>query len=413
MLLPKKWALLKSWAVGLGLLIAVPAISIAGPTDFAKPRTEQSATEHANQRVAEDIAKALSKARLTHKNVQIEFKAGTATISGQIKDQSQRALVTKIVSGVPNVQVVENKLAPMQATRPASANPFAQAAATQPAKGASPVTQAKHQGQPGSQVRPVNFEQGKSNQQVAQQIANNLSKAGLSGYDVEVRYKNGTASLLGSVKTKEQVARAQQATESVPGVQGVLNNLTVNGRPVNIRQASAGPQGAPNGYSPAPQRPQGPQFGGPPPSMPPQGMPPQMRGPQFGAPPQGMPPQGYAPQGAPVRQMQGYAPQGPQTAMAPTPRGHNQPAGHQIYNQPQLPEYAWPSYAPYDNYAAVTYPKQYSANAFPYIGPYHPYPQVPMGWRSSTLEWDDGYWNLKFESRTDKWWWFLHPKNWD
>ena len=73
---------------------------------------------------------------------------------------------------------------------------------------------------------------------------------------------------------------------------------------------------------------------------------------------------------------------------------------------------AWPTYAQYPNSAAITYPTEYSASAWPYIGPFYPYPQVPLGWRSAQLDWDDGHWNLNFRSRTDKWWWFISPKNW-
>jgi hypothetical protein len=83
-----------------------------------------------------------------------------------------------------------------------------------------------------------------------------------------------------------------------------------------------------------------------------------------------------------------------------------------VLNNPSLPPYAWPSYASYPNSAQVTYPTQYSASAWPYIGPFYPYPQVPLGWRQVQLEWDDGMWNLNFRPRTDRWWWFLHPKNW-
>ena len=64
------------------------------------------------------------------------------------------------------------------------------------------------------------------------------------------------------------------------------------------------------------------------------------------------------------------------------------------YDQPCMPNYSWPSYAAYPNYAAVTYPRQYSANAWPYIGPFYPYPQVPLGWRKVSLQWDDGWWFL-------------------
>jgi len=69
------------------------------------------------------------------------------------------------------------------------------------------------------------------------------------------------------------------------------------------------------------------------------------------------------------------------------------------YDHPSMPGYAWPSYAAYPNYAAVTYPKQYSPSAWPYIGPFYPYPQVPLGWRKVTLEWDDGWWMLDFKDR--------------
>ncbi len=69
------------------------------------------------------------------------------------------------------------------------------------------------------------------------------------------------------------------------------------------------------------------------------------------------------------------------------------------YDNPNLPGYAWPSYAAHPNYAALTYPKQYSASAWPYIGPFYPYPQVPLGWRKVTLEWDDGWWMLDFQSK--------------
>ncbi len=70
-----------------------------------------------------------------------------------------------------------------------------------------------------------------------------------------------------------------------------------------------------------------------------------------------------------------------------------------MYDQPNMPNYAWPAYASYPNYAAVTYPTQYSATAWPYIGPFYPYPQVPLGWRKVTLEWDDGWWFLDFHDK--------------
>ncbi len=84
----------------------------------------------------------------------------------------------------------------------------------------------------------------------------------------------------------------------------------------------------------------------------------------------------------------------PMPAYVPTGPGAAAPYR---YDHPQMPGYAWPSYASYPNYAAVTYPKQYSPTAWPYIGPFYPYPQVPLGWRKVTLEWDDGWWFLDFK----------------
>ncbi|MDR1484665.1 MAG: hypothetical protein LBT09_07555 [Planctomycetaceae bacterium] len=66
------------------------------------------------------------------------------------------------------------------------------------------------------------------------------------------------------------------------------------------------------------------------------------------------------------------------------------------YNRPYLPPYAWPSYAAYPNYAAVSYPRSYSVQAWPYIGPFYPYPQAPLGWRQVTLKYDHARWWLDF-----------------
>jgi hypothetical protein len=105
-------------------------------------------------------------------------------------------------------------------------------------------------------------------------------------------------------------------------------------------------------------------------------------------------PAGYSQLDGPVA----MAPAGagrPIPAYAPVP-GNVAPAA---YDQPSMPNCAWPSYAAYPNYAAVTYPKQYSASAWPFIGPFYPYPQVPLGWRKVSLEWDDGWWFLDFDDR--------------
>lgn len=95
---------------------------------------------------------------------------------------------------------------------------------------------------------------------------------------------------------------------------------------------------------------------------------------------------------APAPAAYGY---GVPVSAAPIPVAYGAPH----YDAPYLPNYAWPGYAAYPNYAALTYPQQYSPTAWPYIGPFYPYPQVPLGWRKVSLEWDDGWWFLDF---TDK-----------
>jgi len=100
-------------------------------------------------------------------------------------------------------------------------------------------------------------------------------------------------------------------------------------------------------------------------------------------------------------------PMGQQGQPAPQYAQQHQPAYHGSpgplpgrYNQPNLPNHAWPAYANYPNYAQVSYPRMYSPKAWPYIGPYYPYPQVPLGWRKVTLEHHNGGWWLDFDDGT-------------
>jgi len=91
----------------------------------------------------------------------------------------------------------------------------------------------------------------------------------------------------------------------------------------------------------------------------------------------------------------GGAPMAGGDPMAAGMAGAGAPSG-----SPNLPGYAWPGYAAHPNFGAVSYPKQYSASAWPYIGPFYPYPQVPLGWRKVSLEWDDGFWQLDFQDKS-------------
>jgi hypothetical protein len=233
-----------------------------------------------------------------------------------------------------------------------------------------------------------------ANQEVANQIAGSLRKANLQGYDIDILYKNGVAVLSGAVGSPEQKLAATRAASGVKGVAKVENRLAVvDAAP---RKSPSGVEQASFNSAPAAARQSAParqpvrrvnfqELEGQEPVQVPAGERMPMSTVPYGAPQQVAPPSAYAPVTS---------------------------ASHTIYNQPNMPNYAWPAYAAYPNYAAVTYPTQYSASAWPYIGPFYPYPQVPLGWRKAQLEWDDGYWQLNFRPRTDRWWWFLDHRNW-
>ena len=109
-------------------------------------------------------------------------------------------------------------------------------------------------------------------------------------------------------------------------------------------------------------------------------------------------------EGGPAGMAGGPGGPGPQGGMAGGPMamggtGAGMPPVPMRGDGPNMPNYAWPSYAAYPNYAALQYPTQYSPTAWPYIGPFYPYPQVPLGWRRVSLEWDDGWWWLDFDER--------------
>jgi hypothetical protein len=228
-------------------------------------------------------------------------------------------------------------------------------------------------------------------EQMANDVAQTLRESGqLKNYRVGVKYEDGVAWLMGSVTSAEQSATAEKLAREVEGISHVVNKLEVveaeapaiTKQEETLKLASLH-EGEPASLEPAPLPPN-PQ---PMPSAkaPSRGMPLAMR--PAGNMPQGMPQHGGV---QPAQYGAAYAgggmPQGQSTAGA---RGVS-------YDQANMPNYAWPSYAAHPNYAAVSYPQQYSPAAWPYIGPFYPYPQVPLGWRKVTLEWDDGWWFLDF-----------------
>ncbi|GIX05546.1 MAG: BON domain-containing protein [Planctomycetaceae bacterium] len=320
-------------------MAALPGVGWSAPWSV-RERSQNADAAASNQQIADQIAKALHDAKLQGYDIEIEFKDGTAVLKGRVTDLKQKDKATQVTRKVPGVQHVDNRL--VLSPRPGLSQRFS----------SRQVQQASHQGEHDRKVQQIQYQAGHPhqqavhpNQQKAQEIADALTAARLDGYDIEIRYEDGRALLLGVVNTPQERQLAEQIAQQIPGVQTVENRL----RPLQ-------------GASPAV------------PAMP--------------------------------VAMQGGAPM-------PMMSGMQAAAGHPaMFNVPNLPEYAWPAYAQYPNSAAVSYPTQYSPSAWPYIGPFYPYPQVPLGWRDATLRWDDGFWSLQFRQRTDKWWWFFNPHNW-
>ncbi len=286
-------------------------------------------------------------------------------------------------------------------------------------------------------------------QQIARSVANNF-EGNLKNYRVDVKVKDGTAWLSGTVTNQQQMASAMEIANQTDGVDRVVNNLTIGDaiaaarskqstlrQPTGVANAIAGGnrQAIDEDYSynaSSPRRGRVIQAGaqlpdhaqqellvaGPIPDM-------DDSTPQVGTGNQAS----YAnPNRVPGANNPGRLPQGnsavplamaasnrvpaqsaaamqggggemigtPAPMPSAMPMGPGAPAPYH-FDHPQMPGYAWPSYAAYPNYAAVTYPKQYSPTAWPYIGPFYPYPQVPLGWRKVTMEWKDGWWFLDFK----------------
>jgi len=246
--------------------------------------------------------------------------------------------------------------------------------------------------------------------QIAQSVIQRLQKekeAGrLKGFSIDLQVENGTLWLSGRVTSKEQQAAALDVARRVAGVKQVVNDLSI-AAPKSTNTLVAQSRTVGSGVTPAAAASPAPA-----PIQPAQ---PIAAAPGYAVPPQGyaMPPQGYAmPQQGqrPVAFAPAYS-----VAMANANFPHHQYVGTGAgadgayppaipmgapparYDAPQMPAYAWPSYASHPNYGAVSYPKQYAASAWPYIGPFYPYPQVPLGWRKVSLEWDDGWWFLDFK----------------
>ena len=222
------------------------------------------------------------------------------------------------------------------------------------------------------------------NQATADAVASALQASpALAGYRIEIQTRDGVIALRGAVATPAQKAEAITRARQVRGVAGVVDQLQVAGEsrvvPVQYQVARGGNV---------------PHFGGPVGGGYPGGGYP-------GAGYPGAPTYGGAGMGGPIVSeasmggMNGMVTEGGIGGPAPEGMAGSVSAGHAA--QPNLPNYSWPSYAPYPNFSAVGYPTAYPWQAWPNIAAPYPYPEVPLDWRAVTLRWDDGIWWLDFK----------------
>jgi hypothetical protein len=206
---------------------------------------------------------------------------------------------------------------------------------------------------PGQEPRRLELEGRQSlaqspNQQIADKIAETLRQNGqLRHYDIDVVVHSGTVTLSGTVADEPQRDEVLRMAQGASGVDRVLNQ---------IRLASATTQA------------------------------------------QAPPPVEEAPPPLPLTNGANGGP------AEPMPIYQGPPPGGQDVNPPHMPPYAWPTYAPYNNYSRVAYPTAYPYQAWPFIGPCYPFPQVPLGWRSVKLEWQDGHWWFGRVGTPHDWW---------
>jgi hypothetical protein len=223
-------------------------------------------------------------------------------------------------------------------------------------------------------------------QQVIQRLQAEKNNGALKGFNLDLQVEDGTLWMSGRVTSSEQQDKVLDIARRVPGVKQVVNDLTLAPQPAmpTIKQTSGTTFAAPAAksvlVSNSTKKPAATS---------------NVKRTSYGSPAASSRPVAFAP-ARPVNHQEIVNAGQPQPMYMPPSGQGVSPAR---YDHPQMPGYAWPSYASHPNYAGVSYPKQYSASAWPYIGPFYPYPQVPLGWRKVTLEWDDGWWFLDFKDR--------------
>ncbi|MEL6108688.1 MAG: BON domain-containing protein [Planctomycetota bacterium] len=357
-----------------------------------------------DREIAEQIMTRLKSSRDagTLKNFTLDMKVdqGKVLFRGSVNAEEQKLLVLKAANGIEGInEVIDEVTVKAAAPQPKVARPPAKRVAVKNtgasiremlakdvAQTAEPAVKQARPALPVLEIAPGAVKPtaavelaapaagGVSDQQVVAGVVKALGEAQksgrLKGFGVDVKCSGGVVTLHGRASSQGQRSEIVRITEAVNGVQGVSESISVAAKPAPnpVPAQLASNRMAPVNVDPVPT----------------------MAAPLAPAYP-------AAAQMSPAPMM-GTPVSGPVVGQ-PMPINYGATAGAPRYEAPNLPNYAWPGYSAYPNYAALTYPQQYSPSAWPYIGPFYPYPQVPLGWRRVSLEWDDGWWYLDF---TDK-----------
>jgi len=372
---------LGSFAASIGVWIGSTTAGEPAKPLFALKTEQSKATSDpaANKQLVDAISAKL-RASDAASDTDIEYSAhgGAVTITGTVANAGQKQSILEIVRRVDGVKVVKDGLK-VNAAKPTPAPQFTVAPVDEPikvpdltkevevvkvpdltkevevvkvpdltkevevVKATEPVMKPVETAKAIEPVmKPVDLKT--TNQKLAMTVMTQLRATGAAvSSDLDILANNGTVSVMGTTGSEQQKMAILEVVRRVEGVKVVKDGV----------QLKATPRPMNNNIMPV-----------------------QAVGPYAMQAPSAMPP-------APM--MAGN----PQ--IDPVPVG---PGGGLDGAAPPLPQNAWPTYAPYNNVSRVAYPTAYPYNAFPFIGPYYPFPKVPLGWRKVTLEWEDGHWWL-------------------
>ncbi len=396
---------MRRFVVGLALataMLAVPTWAAAGDQEIANELVKQLQSKKQS-------------GELKQFGIDLEIDHGVVWLKGHVASAKHRDLVLKLAKSIDGVEEVidditirkaqtpttttkakkssllntaalltglrKSEPAPRQSKPAATPKPTHVAPAVETLQGVAgretlPVAQAEHMVAPASPApthrvhhrQPVATRP--SDEEIAQEVIGRLRQQQQSGalrnFTLDVTVDAGSVWVKGTVASPQQQHLVLEVARRVYGVTQVVNDITVQQVALASQPIQAEPIANVDSRLKA------------------------ARLQSVAQPPQQL-------RQAPANQMPvAFAP-----AAGAQPVAMNAASGiaRARFDHPTMPGYAWPSYAAYPNYGAVTYPKQYSPAAWPYIGPFYPYPQVPLGWRKVTLQWDDGWWFLDFKSK--------------